>query len=356
MAGLSKDTLSNVANKMMRSARHFVRRSYLRKGIKAYGDYRSALTKAQKKEAKAYWKRYTNHFTPLWHAFYTAKTGIFDVRYIPEDIMFTEIEEYLNDWNSSRGIDNKCNYEMYFPDICQPKTLFRRMRGVFHAADYSIISREQAIQNCIAEGHLIVKYAVESGRGGGVFFWKTEDGIQKLEKIVDGIKGDAIAQAIIEQHPIIDALHHESINCIRVVTLMMEQGVEYICSYFRMGQGANRIDWYGGCSASIKPDGSLMPVGVDNMTCNPVEAHACGTRFDGFIIPGFEKIKKTAMKMHERLGDFRIASWDFSLSPEEEPIFIEVNLKYGGTKYHQLGQGPLFGDRTEEILKTVYGK
>ena len=50
----------------------------------------------------------------------------------------------------------------------------------------------------------------------------------------------------------------------------------------------------------------------------------------------------------------RLISWDFAVDPQGEPVLIEVNLTYGGVLVHQLCNGPIFGDRTEDILSRVY--
>ena len=74
------------------------------------------------------------------------------------------------------------------------------------------------------------------------------------------------------------------------------------------------------------------------------------------MIPSYVKVVEKAKELHRRIGDFRVISWDFAVDEAGEPVFIEMNLKYGGTKYHQLVRGPLFGDRTEKILNDVYTK
>ena len=56
------------------------------------------------------------------------------------------------------------------------------------------------------------------------------------------------------------------------------------------------------------------------------------------------------------MGDFRLISWDFTVGEDGEPVFIEMNLKYGGTMYHQLSSGPFFGEDSDEILDEIYGK
>lgn len=350
-----RERLQETMGGLQKELRFAVRRRYLRQGIKHYGNYHDAITNEQRKAAKRFWSRYTKHFSPLWHEFYAAKTGSFDVRYVPEDIMFTEIEGCFNDWQAAYGIDNKCNYAMYFPEVKQAETYFRKMRGLWRDGDGNIISRQQAIDICSDKDGLIFKHAVEAGRGGGISFWNRDEGLEALCKKIDQLPQEAVCQALIVQHPALAALHAESVNCIRVMTLAEKDGIHLLRAYLRMGQKGHRVDYTDGCCCSIHTDGSLYTTGYDNMSCNPLLKHDCGMVFGEFKVPHFDRIVETALKLHRKIGDFRLISWDFSVNPEGEPVFIEMNLKYGGTKYHQLGSGPLFGDRTEEILNEVYG-
>ena len=345
-------------SKVSTSLRWSWRRFRMRHSVKQYISKPYALTKAQKAEAKAYWGKYTKHFSPLWHELYAQKSGRFDPRYIPDDIMFTEIEGYLNDYKSSWGFDNKCNYDLYFGDnVLMPKTLFRRMRGIFHDKDWNIISKDDAVNLCLSAGGAAVKQSQEAGYGVGVKIWdKTTDDREELEKIIDNMTGDIIAQELIIEHPSLSSFKSKSVACIRTTTILTENGPEYICGYLRLGQGESRVDYLGGCVCSVKEDGQLYEIGYDNMTCNPITKHASGIPFKGYTVPCYDKIKEKSLELHKRLGDFRIVSWDFSLSPEGEPILIEVNMIYGGIMYHQLGSGPIFGDKTDSILNEVYKK
>lgn len=343
--------------RISRDLRWALRRKRLQRSVKQYLQKPYQLTKEQKKEAKAYWKQYTKHFSPYWHELFLQKSGKFDVRYVPDDIMFTEIEDYLNCYDASRGIDNKCNYELYFPEVKQPKTLFRRMQGVYRDANFRVISEEAAVTNCLNEGVAVLKIATDVGYGGGVKFWSLKaDGEETLRRLLKQMHGDLIAQSIIKQHPVLENLHKESVSCIRVVTMVTKEGPEYVCGYFRMGQGSKKVDYDGGCVSSIKPDGSLYEIGFDNGTCNPITAHESGVKFSDYTVPCYEKVKQMALQLHQKVGSFRIISWDFSVSTEEEPILIEMNCMYGGIMYHQLGFGPLFGEKTDKFLNEVFGK
>lgn len=52
---------------------------------------------------------------------------------------------------------------------------------------------------------------------------------------------------------------------------------------------------------------------------------------------------------------FRLVSWDIAVDNENNPVLVECNLKFGQLDFHQLNNGPLFGDDTEIILDEVFG-
>ncbi|MBQ9532120.1 MAG: hypothetical protein IJR70_08605 [Eubacterium sp.] len=335
-----------------------VRRFYLRKQLKdKYGKHKNAITKEQRKAAKEYWSRYTKHFSPLWHELLTYKTGVFDIKYVPVDIQYTEIETRLNDWQSAHGIDNKNNYSMYFKDVKHPISVFRKTRGIYHADDYSIISKEQAISKCIECGNVIFKVALESGKGGGIFFWKAEEGLGALRDLMEKLPDETNAQEYVQQHEDMARMNPSSCNTIRIVSYANENGIRILRSYFqvgtsekaRMGQVA-----FGGICVSVHEDGTLYPIGYD-VNYDGHKEHPCGIAFDGYKLPSFDKVCEAAIKCHEKMGDFRLISWDFTVGKDGEPIFIEMNIKYGGTMYHQLSSGGFFGERTDEYLNEIYG-
>lgn len=347
------ETVDHVSNGLRLMARRF----YLRRQLKKkFANHRAALTPDQRRQAKKYWSRYTRHFSPLWHELLTEKTGVFDVRYVPVDLQFTELEDRLNDWSCAHGIDNKNNYTMYFPEVRHPKSVFRKMRGIYHGDDYSIISEQEAIQNCIECGNVIFKVALESGKGSGIFFWRTEDGMQELLKLMQELPAEVNAQEYITQHADMARMNPSSCNTIRVVTYANQEGIRVLRSYFqvgrsddaRMGKAAT-----GGVNVSIHPDGTLYPVAYDS-SYNGHTEHPCGLKFEGYPVPSYDKVCESAILLHKKMGNFRLISWDFTVAENGDPVFIEMNIKYGGTLYHQLSSGPFFGEQSDEILDEIF--
>ena len=53
---------------------------------------------------------------------------------------------------------------------------------------------------------------------------------------------------------------------------------------------------------------------------------------------------------------FRLVSWDISVDEAGDPVLIETNLNYGELEFHQLCNGPVFGEDTRQILDEVFQK
>lgn len=353
----TREKLQEIINFTSKSLRYMIRRNYLRKGLDKFNYQKIELSNEQKKQIDDFWKPYTKHICYKWHEFFYSITGNFDPRYIPEDLMMTDIEGHLNDWESAHGVDNKNYYQFYFNEIKHPKTAFRRMNGIYHLGDYSVCTIEEAINAAQRFSSLIIKRTIEIGQGSSIEFWNKNDGEEKLRKILTSHSEDIIAQDFIKQHKSLAEFNPSSVNSIRVVTLMLDDKVDFLCAYLRIGQAGTRIDNVsaGGVCSSVTREGYLCNYGYDKHA-NKVYESSSGKKFAGFKIPGWDSVLTTCYSMHQKLGNFRLVSWDIAIDPQEKPVFIEMNLKYGAMEYHQLFNGPLFGDKTKDILDEVYKK
>ena len=110
---------------------------FQRKRESVHGAKRNTLYKLSKEEenkVRGFFKPYTPINT-IFHSFYTEKTGIFDMRYIPDDIYYTKVDTFFNDWNAAKVVDNKCYYENLFSTVQEgikhPYTFLRRINGVW---------------------------------------------------------------------------------------------------------------------------------------------------------------------------------------------------------------------------------
>ena len=112
----------------------------------------------------------------------------------------------------------------------------------------------------------------------------------------------------------------------------------------------------GGITIGVKSDGSLnsKAFAADGKS---YDSHpTSNVKFDTVTIPKYERILDLIKLEAQRFPHFRLISWDIAIDSDENPVLIEANFKYGELEFHQLNNGPIFGDETEEILSEIFKK
>lgn len=124
-----------------------------------------------------------------------------------------------------------------------------------------------------------------------------------------------------------------------------------------MGINGSRVDnaSAGGITCGIKENGQLKNVAYSGRGIR-YEKHPQGFSFSECVVPSFDKIRDLVSEQQQKMANFRMISWDIAVGEDGEPILIEANLRLGELGFHQLNNGPLFGDLTDEVLEEVFGK
>lgn len=311
------------------------------------------------KEIKKIWNGiYVNN---IWNRYYNGiereNNGEFNAKYIPLDIEACFIDDWFNNTNVALAIDDKNMYDMYFHDVNMPKTVGRIINHSFFDENYHDISIESLIERCLIVKHVIMKPSIGTMAGHGVVFWDEEEGLDVLKDFLLS-HNNYIIQELIHQHEEINKIYSKSVNSIRVITCNFKGKTEVLSAVIRVGQGGNRLDnaSQGGLFCGINKDGSLKKYGYTKYgkTCL---VHPQGAVFSQCHIPNYDKCKELVINLANRFLRFsKLISWDLAIDEFGQPMIIEVNLCYGGTDIHQIANGPLFGDKTEEVLECVFGK
>ena len=329
-------------------------RSYLRKYLKKD----TALTKDQIQQINEFWKPYCK-VSPKWALYYSSMNGKFDSRYIPNDLYYTKIDQHFNSRKLGYGFNDKNYYSKIFAGIKQPEVLVRKINSLIFDAEYRQLTCEQARDIIMAEDEVICKPSQETGSGRGIAFFKKND-TQKVEEFLkDPTYDDYIVQKLIKQHPDIEKIHPESVNSVRICSLLMDDGVHILSSCLRMGTGDSRVDnvTAGGISAGIHPSGELDRFAYTYYTGEHSKSHpSSGIVYEGFKIPSYDKAVELVKKAAPLIGHFRLVFWDIAIDDQGDAVLIEANMRKGGINLHQFDNGPLFGDLTERVLDEVFGK
>ena len=150
----------------------------------------------------------------------------------------------------------------------------------------------------------------------------------------------------------------ESVNTIRHLSFLENGNVTVYSSILRMGANHSRVDnaSSGGVTCGITKSGRLKPVGY-SLSGERFEKHpTSGVAFDSVTVPSFEKSLRFVESLHRSFPLFRILSWDIAIDQDGDPVLLETNMYRGGIHFHQLNNGPLFGEDQDRILSEVRWK
>lgn len=340
----------------------YARSRYSHSDINSNRYSQKPLTKAQRNEITESWNGYhrLGKDSWKWFQFYNSITDCPEKlsKYIPEGIYYSLIDPFYSNVQDCDAIDDKNLYDLLFHDVMQPKTICRKQGGMLMNSDFEIISFEDVKKIMLEAGEVIIKPSRDSNSGMGITFIKADD--CNDEEIKSALSGDSlVVQEVFQQHKILNDIHPQSLNTIRIITMMRDGKVYPLSSVIRIGTGSARVDnaHSGGIVCGIDKNGYLKNRALNLIgeifESNPTD----GRQFNTIQIPSYDACRDLVCKLAPRLGEYtKLASWDLSVSEAGEPVLIEVNLTYGGVDVHQLCNGPIFGDLTDEILNEVFNK
>lgn len=199
----------------------------------------------------------------------------------------------------------------------------------------------------------------ESGKGafclkvmdGKLFDREDEISLEEIRKRFGS--ATFIIQEKLKNHPDIDAVYNKSLNTIKLITFLNDDGtVDFFDSVMRFGAGGNFVDnaSRGGVFVGIEEDGTLQEVGYHepgikrNLVVPGVHPDT-GVRFGGMKIPYWEELLETAKRFHKFFYGIPSIGWDVAITPNgfvftetgedwEIPVY---QVTHGGlhNKYYQ---------------------
>lgn len=313
------------------------------------------------KEIKAFYKQYGLNVSTKWHKRYLDILHMRDVRFIPEDLFYVDIEPRLNNLIYRDGIDDKNMYELLFKaqGVKLPDTVVRNINGYWLDENYKLLDFTAAIKLCLSEEKLIIKKAVNSGGGNNIIVLRGEEITdENLRKFFSQLGENLVVQKLLQQHKLLNEINPASVNTIRIITIMLHNEVLVVQSVLRMGVGASYVDniCAGGMAVGITNKGILKEYAYDAQNKKQPNHLTTGFLFKDVCLPHYQNVESIAKDMHKRFAQFRLISWDFALA-DTGPVLIEFNLRYQGMDCFQIfSERPFFGELTNEVLKELFGK
>lgn len=329
----------------------------------------SSLENAEKVEILKFWKKYLKgrKINEKWHIYYK-KFNKFDEKYIPEDIFYEEIEPKCNSYFELTQAYNDKNYhDLLYPNLKKPKVVLKNINGIFYDSDMNILLSKEVERYLKKQQDttLIIKPSLDSAGAKNVnkirinkdyiFFNNEKKYWSDLLKIY---KKDFLIQEIVTQSEELNKIYNKSLNTLRFMTYRDGEEFDILSIIIRIGDNGAEVDNLvkGGFGVGInKITGKLNKFGVDKSGKIIKEKHPeTGYRFADFEIPNWQNILKNIEEWSKAIPPyFKLCSWDIGIDYNNNPIFIECNLDGQEINFHQVNNGPLFGNKTEYYLNKI---
>ncbi|MUU76953.1 sugar-transfer associated ATP-grasp domain-containing protein [Winogradskyella endarachnes] len=309
-------------------------------------------------ETRAYFKskgcKISNTY---WHQYYKSINGEFYTNYIPEDVFCAIISPKFNQMRQWPALlDKNLSYNL-FKNIHQPKCVVQNING-FYYINGAIVSEKMALETCKSNDiSLVIKPTIDSGNGTMVETFTVDNNITSFKnftllELFMYYKKDFIVQESVQQSEALASLNPSSLNTLRLMTYLKEDGTHVLSAVLRIGQQGSHTDNFsgGGIVCGIDKNGKLKDKGYSKDGKVYTASHT-NVAFKGFQIPNYVEVLNMVKAMHPKVPYFKFISWDIGIDKDNSPIFIEYNTYYQDVDLHQITNGPLFGDFTDEILK-----
>jgi len=281
------------------------------------------------------------------------KISGFDPNYVPSIFYFPLLIRSLNPTANYSIYENKGLYDLLFKGLKKPKTIVKNIEGNFFEGNSTHISKEEALKIIKKNNEILIKPIVDTFGGKGVKrYIKKQLSEHNLNQILSTYSKNYIVQEVIEQHKNINIFNPSSLNTFRVTSLFLNGRTSVLFTMLRIGSPGQVVDnsSAGGLRIEINSEGLLAKEAFDKKL-KKYNTALNGVPFAGKKILHFEKLKKLVLEHHSRyFPTCSLIGWDLAIDKLGDVIFIEANTRMPGIRMGQICCGPLFGERTKEVI------
>ena len=223
---------------------------------------------------------------------------------------------FLNDPQDAVVVRDKSRFHKLFADLTGREYL-----------DTVECSREEFVTFARRHKAFIVK-PIAGGFGLGVRRIDTTAETD-LGALYDELKASGmLAEEIIRQHDEMASFHPDSVNAVRVTTVLKDGRTQVVTAAAKFGNAHSITDNFsmGGILAAIEPEtGIVVSSGVDKDGRRYVRHPVTNRQILGFTIPQWDGVVALVGRAAIRLPRVRYVGWDVALSKESGPVLVEGN-------------------------------
>ena len=289
-----------------------------------------------------------------------------NINIVPENICHDYIEAVLNPVRFVGYYSDKNIFDKLFPKGYFPKTILRKMGGLYYTDEYDLIpnltdeSLLLLLSGC-GTGKVVVKPSVDGMSGKGVQMferkgngWYDVDGHVCLSvDYLNKIGREIIIQEAVLQCDYISQFNPSSVNTLRISLYrsVKDDTCHVTGAILRIGGKGSVVDnaHAGGCFVGIHEDGTFCHEVVDQFGRKRTKFNDIDFSSD-FKYPNWNNVLDFAKSVGKYVTHHRLLALDIVLDQKEKPRLIEFNCMGYSTWLFQYTVGSAFGKFTDEIL------
>ena len=148
-----------------------------------------------------------------------------------------------------------------------------------------------------------------------------------IEELYNSLKNDnlMLVEEYLIQHEKMNKLYDKSVNTLRIITFLDDNGVHILKTILKIGNGGV-VDNFssGGMYTFVDENGRVFVPAIDEKG-NIFETHPISkTKIVGFEIPDYDEVVKLIEKVGKVNDKVRYIGWDIAIS-KDGPVLIEGN-------------------------------
>ena len=312
-----------------------------------------ALTKEEKAKIKEIWGEWGGEYDS--YGFYKKFCGSLDPYLVPDDY-YDFAEHVFNLRWAAFFLQHKCLLKYILPKQNRAEVIVQKIDGHFVLEDNTEISKQEAIERLTQQPVFVAKIARGTGGGNGVrkiVMDEIQDKDGFLEELLSPI--DIEFEKVVQQNSFLSQFNPDSVNTIRFITLNINERCTVLSAFLRMGSRGSFVDNLSGGDGvlvGVNQEGRLNDFGVDKHFNKNYQAPT-GVALKGMCIPEYARIKQQIIEFHKKIPFANLIGWDVALDREMNPVIIEINLDTALIEAHQVFNGPVFGERIDEVRQYI---
>lgn len=316
----------------------------------------TSLSKQEKQSILDLWGGISKHISFKEYEVFKKING-HDPKYLSHNLYLPLISRRLNDYYYTNFFEDKglLGYLNRNKNLSFPYCYVRCIKGEYYTDDMHQITKDEAIEICSAQENLLVKHSRFSSGGQGVSLYQLQGmNINERKVICKKILNtsyDIVVQELLHQNPNMARFNNSSVNTLRVTSLYLN-GVATIQNVIlRIGKPGSYVDNMasGGLVIGVALDGKLSEYAI-GLTLEKVTEYN-GVIFRNTRLEFVPKVLEMIVSSHKDIFPLcKFIGWDVCIDDAGKPVIIEVNTSQPGISGEQLCGGPIFGDRTEEVI------